>query len=255
MIKSVGSVFENSIIADCTFGHLFNMCPFLEPAANMIYRRNLYVNISTTGAGACGACLGPEAAKCMAACPECAKHQPDCNHTAMTQCRHGCKARCDVACGTQKPNPGQPMPLPPVGFLDTTINSNTIATLQTSARLSGRADYGFETGPPPNWPPLSIHDSVIKEWDYNGYFAVANYTGPASSDCPHGVCNMTSYTHGESLRWDAHAMYDDPMLVRRYNYQLLPQCLCDSSMLICYPSTSCSRFDVLSVGPAAAYRA
>jgi hypothetical protein len=41
MIKSVGSVFENSVIADCTFGHLFNMCPFLEPAANMIYRRNL----------------------------------------------------------------------------------------------------------------------------------------------------------------------------------------------------------------------
>ena len=35
MIKSVGSVFENSIIADSTFGHLFNMCPFLEPAANM----------------------------------------------------------------------------------------------------------------------------------------------------------------------------------------------------------------------------
>ena len=35
IIKSVGSVFENSIIADSTFGHLFNMCPFLEPAANM----------------------------------------------------------------------------------------------------------------------------------------------------------------------------------------------------------------------------
>jgi hypothetical protein len=32
MIKSVGSVFENTIIADCSLGHLFNMCPFLEPA-------------------------------------------------------------------------------------------------------------------------------------------------------------------------------------------------------------------------------
>ncbi len=54
MIKSVGSVFENSVIADCSLGHLFNMCPFLEPAANMIYRRNLYVNVTTTGAGATG---------------------------------------------------------------------------------------------------------------------------------------------------------------------------------------------------------
>eukprot|EP01049_Picozoa_sp_SAG25_P007390 SAG25_NODE_600_length_6634_cov_5.554093_5_plen_267_part_00 len=56
MIKSVGSVFENTIIADCSLGHLFNMCPFLEPAANMVYRRNLYVNVTTTGAGACGSC-------------------------------------------------------------------------------------------------------------------------------------------------------------------------------------------------------
>jgi hypothetical protein len=74
MIKSVGSVFENSIIADSTLGHLFNMCPFLEPAANMIYRRNLYVNVSTTGAGACGACQGPETTACQARCPPCAKH-------------------------------------------------------------------------------------------------------------------------------------------------------------------------------------
>jgi hypothetical protein len=110
------------------------------------------------------------------------------------------------------------MPLPPAGVLDTTINSNTIATLQTSARLAGKPAYGFEAGPPPgsNWPPLSINDSVIKEWDYNCYFAVANYTGVGSSDCPAGICNMTNYTHGESSRWDAHAMYDDPMLVRRW---------------------------------------
>ena len=71
MIKSVGSVFENSVIADCSLGHLFNMCPFLEPAANMIYRRNLYVNVTTTGAGACGACLGPEKQACQSACPQC----------------------------------------------------------------------------------------------------------------------------------------------------------------------------------------
>ena len=246
MIKSVGSVFENSIIADSTFGHLFNLCPFLEPAANMIYRRNLYVNISTTGAGACGACQGPQAAKCMAGCPNCAKHQPGCNHTAMTKCRHACKARCDVACGTHKPIPGQPMPLPPAGVLDTTINSNTIATLQNSARLSGRPQYGFEAGPPSgsNWPPLSVNDTVIKEWDFNGYFAVANYTGPASSDCPAGVCSMRNFTHGESLQWDAHAIYEDPMLMRRCVWSSL-----DNHSLLAYASVRCSVLSLVATGP------
>jgi hypothetical protein len=36
-------------------------------------------------------------------------------------------------------------------------------------RLPGSRNYGFEAGPPPgsDWPPLSINDSVIKEWDLN----------------------------------------------------------------------------------------
>ena len=99
MIKSVGSVFENSVIADCSLGHLFNMCPFLEPAANMIYRRNLYVNVTTTGAGACGACLGPEKQACQSACPQCPKHQQGCNRTAANACRHACANRCGPVCG------------------------------------------------------------------------------------------------------------------------------------------------------------
>lgn len=48
MMKSVGSVFEHSIIADSTLGHLFNMGPYIEPAANMIFRHNIFSNINST---------------------------------------------------------------------------------------------------------------------------------------------------------------------------------------------------------------
>ena len=214
MIKSVGSVFENSVIADCSLGHLFNMCPFLEPAANMIYRRNLYVNVTTTGAGACGACLGPEKQACQSACPQCPKHQQGCNRTAANACRHACANRCGPVCGTGPAIPGQPMPPTPAGTLDTTVNANTGHTLLSSARLSGRPDYQFELGPPPGWPPLSVNDSVVKEWDRNLYFGVSNYSGAYSSDCPPGACNLTNATHGQSEHWDANAMYRDPLLQR-----------------------------------------
>merc|ERR1712110_371025 len=46
MIKSIGSVFENSIISDSTLGHLFNMNPYIEPAANMVFAHNIFANIS-----------------------------------------------------------------------------------------------------------------------------------------------------------------------------------------------------------------
>jgi hypothetical protein len=119
------------------------LCTVLQ--ANMIYRRNLYVNVTTTGAGACGSCQGPDGtqSKCLAGCPSCSKHQPGCNHTAMTECRHACKAICDVACGKAKPVPGQPMPPVPGGTLDTTINSNTFASLTKSSRLSGEKTVFF----------------------------------------------------------------------------------------------------------------
>ena len=126
-------------------GWLARVCVCTVLQANMIYRRNLYVNVTTTGAGACGSCQGPDGtqSKCLAGCPSCSKHQPGCNHTAMTECRHACKAICDVACGKAKPVPGQPMPPVPGGTLDTTINSNTFASLTKSSRLSGEKTVFF----------------------------------------------------------------------------------------------------------------
>jgi len=47
MIKSVGSVFENSIIADSKVGWLFQLTPYIEPSANMIFRRNIFSNITS----------------------------------------------------------------------------------------------------------------------------------------------------------------------------------------------------------------
>ena len=49
MIKSVGSVFENNVLADSDLGHVFNMCPYLEPAANMVFARNVFANLTGSG--------------------------------------------------------------------------------------------------------------------------------------------------------------------------------------------------------------
>ena len=46
MIKSIGSVFENSIIADSVLSHAFNSQPYIEPAGNMIFARNIFANIT-----------------------------------------------------------------------------------------------------------------------------------------------------------------------------------------------------------------
>eukprot|EP00040_Diaphanoeca_grandis_P033815 m.207986 g.207986 ORF g.207986 m.207986 type:complete len:1066 (+) comp32998_c0_seq1:2-3199(+) len=48
MIKSVGSIFENSVIADSTLGHLFNIEPYVEPAANIVFQTNIFSNINST---------------------------------------------------------------------------------------------------------------------------------------------------------------------------------------------------------------
>ena len=50
MMKSIGSVFENSIIADSVLGNLFAFTPYVEPAANMIYRRNIHAHLTSTNA-------------------------------------------------------------------------------------------------------------------------------------------------------------------------------------------------------------
>eukprot|EP00937_MAST-01D_sp_MAST-1D-sp2_P000988 g988.t1 len=49
MIKSVGSVFENNVVADSNLGHAFNLQPYLEPAANMVFARNVFANLTGSG--------------------------------------------------------------------------------------------------------------------------------------------------------------------------------------------------------------
>jgi hypothetical protein len=49
MIKSISSVFENSIIADSTLGHAFNVGPYIEPAGNMVFARNSFANLTGQG--------------------------------------------------------------------------------------------------------------------------------------------------------------------------------------------------------------
>jgi hypothetical protein len=46
MIKSVGSVFEANVLADAELGHVFNICPYIEPAAQIVYRSNIFSNVS-----------------------------------------------------------------------------------------------------------------------------------------------------------------------------------------------------------------
>jgi hypothetical protein len=52
MIKSIGSIFENSIIADSVLSHAFNLSPYLEPAGNMMFSRNIFANITSPPYGA-----------------------------------------------------------------------------------------------------------------------------------------------------------------------------------------------------------
>jgi hypothetical protein len=49
MIKSIESVFSNNIVADSVVGHAFQLTPYLEPAANMVFTQNIFANLSTTG--------------------------------------------------------------------------------------------------------------------------------------------------------------------------------------------------------------
>ena len=50
MMKSIGSVFENNIVVDSVLGHVYQLTPYLEPAANMYYANNIFANLTTTGA-------------------------------------------------------------------------------------------------------------------------------------------------------------------------------------------------------------
>ena len=51
MIKSVNSVFTNTIVADSTLGFLFNLVPYTQPAANMVFERNVFANLTASTDG------------------------------------------------------------------------------------------------------------------------------------------------------------------------------------------------------------
>ena len=51
MIKSVNSVFANTIVADSTLGFLFNLVPYTQPAANMVFERNVFANLTASADG------------------------------------------------------------------------------------------------------------------------------------------------------------------------------------------------------------
>ena len=37
-----------TVVADAVLGHVFNICPYLEPAANMIYAHNIHANVTAS---------------------------------------------------------------------------------------------------------------------------------------------------------------------------------------------------------------
>ena len=191
MIKSVGSVFENSIVADSKLGHLFNLCPFIEPAANMVFARNIFANITTNG-DPCTACQS-QANVCKAKCAKGDK---------------ACKAACDQICTRSACNAtATATPARFAKWLDASVNQFTGATLHNSSSLAGHSTFGFAKGAPPGWPALSVDDPVMKTWDFNLYWGVQNYTGPAEPTTGGGSV---------SKEWDKHALRDvDPMLLRR----------------------------------------
>eukprot|EP01044_Picomonas_judraskeda_P030057 COSAG03_NODE_10654_length_637_cov_0.860595_1_plen_100_part_10 len=84
----------------------------------------------------------------------------------------------DFINGTTPPPPpaGQPPPPPsPAAELDNVITFNSSQTLagNGTAAACGLAPYhgyGFEKGAPPDFPPLSVDDKIMKVLDYNTYF-------------------------------------------------------------------------------------
>ena len=127
----------------------------------------------------------------------------------------------DFINGTTPPPPpaGQPPPPPsPAAELDNVITFNSSQTLagNGTAAACGLAPYhgyGFEKGAPPDFPPLSVDDKIMKVLDYNTYFGVQghNLKGTPCTG-PHFTCH-----HDESMAgngWDLHASDKDPLFMR-----------------------------------------
>ena len=128
----------------------------------------------------------------------------------------------DFVNGTAPPPPpaGQPPPPPsPAEELDNVIRFNSSQTLAgngTSAPcgLAPYHGYGFEKGAPPDFPPLSVDDKIMKVLDYNTYFGVQghNLKGTPCTDPAHFTCPNNESMAGNG--WDLHASDKDPLFMR-----------------------------------------
>ena len=178
MMKSIGSVFENNIVVDSIVGHVYQLTPYLEPAANMVYANNIFANLSTTGADTINGKPPPP-----------------------------------PPAGQPPPPPSPAAVLDNVIRFNASM---TLAGDGTTAPcgLAPYHGYGFEKGAPPDFPALSVDDKIMKKLDDNTYFGVAGHDlkGTTCNDPSHFTC-----PHNESMAgngWDLHASDKDPLFMR-----------------------------------------
>ena len=178
MMKSIGSVFENNIVVDSIVGHVYQLTPYLEPAANMVYANNIFANLSTTGAATANGNPPPP-----------------------------------PPAGQPPPPPSPAAVLDNVIRFNASM---TLAGDGTTAPcgLAPYHGYGFEKGAPPDFPALSVDDKIMKKLDDNTYFGVAGHDlkGTTCNDPSHFTC-----PHNESMAgngWDLHASDKDPLFMR-----------------------------------------
>ena len=159
-------MFENSVIADSTMGDLFMVTPYLEPAANMIFARNVFANISTSGARPASAPPPPAGQPIP---------PPSAADSLIVSINAGMKnatlANSGVGCGGPTPSQSAACPFQnglqcdcaPWGPYDYGKPCNS----SQDPAIGHFPGYGFEKGSPPDFPKLSPTDPVLLEMDFN----------------------------------------------------------------------------------------
>lgn len=201
MIKSIGSVFENNLIADSTMGDLFMITPYLEPAANMIFARNLFVNITTSGARPASAPPSPAGQPIpprSTANSLIVSVNPGIANATLANSGVGCGGPTPYnspACPFQN---GLQCDCPKWGPYDYGKGCSP----SQNPLIGHFPGYGFEKGSPPDFPKLSPSDPVVKQLDYNLYFGVQGHEL--------GGLNQSLKKQGYEL----HSIDSDPLLQR-----------------------------------------
>jgi hypothetical protein len=201
MIKSVGSVFENNVVADSTMGDIFMITPYLEPAANMVFSRNVFVNLSTTGIPGSWSPPPPAGQPIP---------PPSTSNTLQVSIDPGMRnatlANSGMGCGGPSPyhSPacpfmnGYPCHCAKWGGYD----YGKPCEAAQDPKVGHFPGYGFEKGSPPDFPELASTDPVLKEMDYNAYFGVQG----------HQLSGLNGSLHDKG--WDLHAIDSDPQITR-----------------------------------------